>query len=126
MMVYQAPPELGGLWTDVSEMMKDMGAQQKVLLTRKMRDDARKAARRKAKFKLYMQELSYGIIVLAMAITIVLMMWWVSYDRKQRWPELEPEVIAEKQKERKRQRLLELQEHEQIIKKRDEEFQKQE
>jgi hypothetical protein len=126
MMVYQAPPELGGLWTDVSEMMKDMGAQQKVLLTRKMRDDARKAARRKAKFKLYMQELSYGIIVLAMAITIVLMMWWISYDRKQRWPELEPEVIAEKQKERKRQRLLELQEHEQIIKKRDEEFQKQE
>jgi len=125
MMVYQAPPELGALWTDVSEMMKDIGAQQKVLLTRKMRQDAAAAARRKAKFKLYMQELSYGIIVLGIAITMVLLMWWVSYDRKQRWPELEPEVIAQKREERKKLRILELQQHEEIIKKRDEEFQKQ-
>jgi len=125
MMVYQAPPELGALWTDVSEMMKDMGAQQKVLLTRKMRQDAAAAARRKAKFKLYMQELSYGIIVLGIAITMVLLMWWISYDRKQRWPELEPEVIAQKREERKKLRILKLQQHEEMIKKRDEEFQKQ-
>jgi len=125
MMVYQAPPELGALWTDVSEMMREMGGQQKILLTKKMREDARKVARRKAKFKLYMQELSYGIIVLVMAITIVLMMWWISYDRKQRWPELEPEAIAIKKEERRKQHLLKLQEHEQMTKQRDEEFQKQ-
>jgi hypothetical protein len=90
-----------------------------------MREDARKVARRKAKFKLYMQELSYGVIVLVMAITIVLMMWWISYDRKQRWPELEPEAIAIKKEERRKQHLLKLQEHEQMTKQRDEEFQKQ-
>ena len=32
MMVYNAPAELGGLWSDVSEMMKSMGVEQKCKL----------------------------------------------------------------------------------------------
>ena len=110
MLVYNAPPELGALWTDVSEMMDAMGGQQKILLTRKIRVDERRVARRKAKFKLYRQELSYGIIVLAMAITMVLLMWWISYDRKQRWPEYEPAILAQKREERRKQHLIKLKE----------------
>ena len=31
-MIYQSPPELGALWTEVNDMMRVMGAQQKVLI----------------------------------------------------------------------------------------------
>ena len=112
MMVYNAPAELGALWTDVSEMMKSMGAEQKILLKKKLRDEERATARRRAKFKLYMSELSYGIIVLAMGITMIIMMAWVSHDRRQRWPELEPAILAQKREERRKQHLLELKEFE--------------
>ena len=113
MMVYNAPAELGALWTDVSEMMKSMGAEQKILLKKKLRDEERATARRRAKFKLYMSELSYGIIVLAMGITMVLLMAYVSHDRRQRWPELEPAILAQKREERKKIHLLELEEFKQ-------------
>jgi hypothetical protein len=125
LMVYQSPPELGGLWTDVEEMMKDMGTQQKVLLTRKMREDARKAERRKAKIKHYMEELSYGLFALVMGLTVVILMSYVSYDRKHRWPELEPDIIKQRQAERRKEHLIWLQAQEERIKKEDEEYLKQ-
>ena len=125
LMVYQSPPELGGLWTDVEDMMKDMGTQQKVLLTRKMREDARKAERRKAKIKHYMEELTYGIFALVMGLTVVIMMSWVSYDRRNRWPELEPDILKIRQAERRKEHLIWLQAQEERIKKEDEEYLKQ-
>ena len=125
MLVYDSPPELGGLWTDVSHMMKEMGGQQKVLLTRKMREDARKVERRRAKIKHYMEELAYGLFALVMGLTVVIMMTYVSYDRKQRWPELEPEIIKRKQAERRKDHLIWLQAQEERIKKEDEEELKQ-
>jgi hypothetical protein len=72
-----------------------------------------------------MTELGYGGFVVAIALTMVILMAWVSHDRKQRWPELEPNIIAEKQKERKRIHLLELQELEQKQQKEDEELKRQ-
>ena len=112
MMVYQAPPELGGLWTDVSEMMEAMGGQQKILLTRKIREDERRIVRRRQKFKMYMTELSYGGVAFVLVITMIILMTWVSYDRRQRWPNLEPAILAQKREERRRQHLLELKEFE--------------
>ena len=125
MMVYQAPPELGALWTDVSEMMKEMGGQQKVLLTKKLRDEARAAERRRAKFKHYMEELSYGLFALVMGLTVVILMSYVSYDRRQRWPELEPDIVKQRQAERRKEHLIWLQAQEERIKKEDEEYLKQ-
>jgi len=125
MLVYDSPPELGALWTDVNEMMKDMGAQQKVLLTRKMREDARRAERRKAKIKHYMEELSYGLFALVMGLTVVILMSYVSYDRRQRWPELQPDIIKQRQAERRKEHLIWLQAQEERIKKEDEEYLKQ-
>jgi len=126
MLVYDSPPELGALWTDVNEMMKDMGAQQKVLLTRKMREDARRAERRKAKIKHYMEELTYGLFAIVMALTVITMMTYVSYDRKQRWPELEPAVLAKKREERKQEHLTWLRAQQERIQKEDEEFKRNE
>ena len=112
MLVYDSPPELGGLWTDVNEMMDEMGGQQKVLLTRKMREDERRIVRRRQRFKMYMTELSYGGLAFALVITMIILMTWVSYDKRQRWPELEPAILAQKREERRRQHLLELKEFE--------------
>jgi len=125
MLVYDSPPELGGLWTDVNQMMDEMGGQQKVLLTRKIREEARAAERRRAKIKHYMEELSYGLFALVMALTMIIMMTYVSYDRKNRWPELEPDVLKMKQAERRREHLIWLQAQEERIKKEDEEYSKQ-
>ena len=75
--------------------------------------------------KLYMTELGYGVFVIVIALTMIILMAWVSHDRHQRWPELEPDIIAQKQKERKRIHLLELQELEQKQQKEDEEIKRQ-
>ena len=122
MMIYNSPPELGALWTDVSEMMKEMGGQQKVLLTRKLREDERAAARRRARFKHYMEELTWGFLAMILGITMVILMAWVSHDRRQRWPELEPDLVKQRQEERRREHLIWLQAQEERIQKEDQEF----
>ena len=124
MMIYQSPPELGALWTDVSEMMKVMGDQQKILISAQMQKEARIAARRKAKMKMYMADLSYGIFAFAIVIAMVLLMAWVTHDRKVRWPELEPAAVAARNEERKKLRLLELQDFVEKQKAEDEYFNK--
>ena len=122
MLVYDSPPELGGLWSDVSEMMKEMGGQQKVLLTKKIRQDEARAARRKAKIKHYIEELTWAGLALVLGLTVVILMWWVSHDRKQRWPELEPMIIRQRQEERRKEHLIWLQAQQERQRKEDEEF----
>ena len=124
MMVYNAPAELGALWSDVSEMMKSIGTEQKFLLKKKLRDEERAIARRRAKFKLYMTELSYGRVAFALVITMIILMAWVSHDKHQRWPELDPAILAQKQQERKKLKLIELEEWQAKQKAEDEYFNK--
>jgi hypothetical protein len=122
MMIYNAPEELGALWTDVSVMMKSMGGDQTILLKKKMQADERAAARRRAMFKHYMEELTYGMFAFVMALTIILMMTYVSYDRKQRWPELEPAILKQKQEQRRKEYLIWLQTNQERQQKEDQEF----
>ena len=114
--------QLEQMATELREMMKEIGGQQKVLLTRKLREEAKVAERRRQKMRLYMTELSYGGFIFIIGITMTLLMAYISHDRKQRWPELEPEIIKQHQAERKRIRLLELEQMEEEIKRQDEEF----
>ena len=51
MMIYNAPLELGALWTDVSEMMTEMGKRQKILIAQKMQEEEALLKIRKAKMK---------------------------------------------------------------------------
>ena len=39
LMVYQSPPELGALYTEVEAMMKHMGKTQKVLIAKQMKEE---------------------------------------------------------------------------------------
>ena len=122
MMIYNAPEELGALWTDVSVMMKSMGGDQTILLKKKMQADERAAARRRAMFKHYMEELTYVGFALFIVSIIVMMMVYVSYDRKQRWPELEPAILKQKQEQRRKEHLIWLQANQERQQREDQEF----
>lgn len=87
-MVYQSPPELGALWTEVSEMMKVMGKEQKVAIANQMRRqaEAAKIARRRRKKQLY--KITCWSLVSIFLASIVLMFALVIQYRIERYPEL--------------------------------------
>lgn len=87
MLVYQAPPELGSLWTDVSEMMKKLGKEQKVLITKKMRAEEVIAKRRRAKMKLLRDEALIVVAILFTIMALASMILWVAYDRMEKYPQ---------------------------------------
>ena len=70
LMVYQSPPELGALYTEVEEMMKQMGKEQKVLIAAQMKkEQAAKLKREKRKQKLKQEAIwGFGIVLIIFKI----------------------------------------------------------
>ena len=99
-MVYQSPPELGALYTEVSEMMEVMGKEQTVLIAKKMEDDFAKAQRRKRRIQRLHNEIAFGIggIIVAAAIGIGFAL--VVEDRIQKYPHLGTEWIPKTPEQR--------------------------
>ena len=87
LMVYQSPPELGSLYTEVEAMMKHMGETQRVLIARKMRNEELVAKRKKDLMDRYFIE-GVGAIgmILAICFSIMLMMYVVE-DRIAKYPQ---------------------------------------
>jgi hypothetical protein len=100
LMIYQSPPELGALYTEVEEMMKQMGKEQSVLIAKQMQRQAienkRKAARRK---ELNIQFM-WGIGLLFIIFTFFFMMLWVVHSRQQMYPQYGNELMPKTQKQR--------------------------
>jgi Fe2+ transport system protein B len=87
LMVYQSPPELGALYTEVEEMMKQMGKEQKVLITQQMQREAVQEKRRQARMKKLREEAVTGIFIVIIILTFMFTMMWVAYDRQQKYPQ---------------------------------------
>ena len=85
LMIYQSPPELGALYTEVEEMMKEMGAQQKVLIAKKAKEDEIKAKLRKQRLQRYYFEIVFGVSVVIIILVLGGLMMWVAHDAQQRW-----------------------------------------
>lgn len=87
-MVYQSPPELGALWTEVNEMMLAMGKEQKVAIANQMRRDVErsKILRRKRKQQLY--KLTCWSMITVFIGGIILIFYLVIQYRMERHPEL--------------------------------------
>ena len=88
LMVYQSPPELGALWTEVEAAMKVMGKEQEVAIANEMRRDreaAIKAARRRKK-------LQYKILCWASSSTAILYLVWLVWAVVQIRIENNPEL----------------------------------
>jgi len=102
-MVYQSPPELGALYTEVEAMMKEMGAEQQILLTRQLKEERVNSLKRQKKLdKLWLQGL-WGIGMIILCAGIGLGFALVVEDRIQKYPHLGTEWIPKTEKQRKRE-----------------------
>lgn len=99
-MVYQSPPELGALYTEVSEMMEVMGKEQTALIAKKMSEEFSALQRRKRRIQRLHNEIAFGIggIVVAAAIGIGFAL--VVEDRIQKYPHLGTEWIPKTPEQR--------------------------
>lgn len=91
-MVYQSPPELGALWTEVSEMMQVMGKQQSKLIAEEMQREELKAKRIKEIKERRINHIKcnlwkYGLAAL-FTVYITWLVWAVVQLRIQEYPEL--------------------------------------
>lgn len=87
-MVYQSPPELGTLWTDVEEMMKKVGKEQSVAIAAEMKRNraiAKQKARRNKRIK-------YKILCWSMSSVGVIYFIWLIWAIVQIRIEHEPEL----------------------------------
>ena len=87
-MVYQSPPELGALWTEVEAMMKVVGKEQAGAIALEMRANElarKKAARRRKKIQYKVACLSLTSLAIVYAIWLV---WAVVQIRIENKPEL--------------------------------------
>lgn len=102
-MVYQSPPELGALYTEVEAMMKEMGAEQQILIARQMKSDHIKSIQRQKRLdKLWLQA-AWGIGMIIVCAGMGLGFALVVEDRIQKYPHLGDGWIPKTEKQRKRE-----------------------
>ena len=87
LMVYQSPPELGALYTDVEVMMKQMGKEQSVLIARQMQRQAVVDKRRQARLKQLRDEFVIGIAIVIIIFVMGGVFMYVAHDRQQKYPQ---------------------------------------
>jgi hypothetical protein len=88
LMVYQSPPELGALYTEVEAMMKHMGETQRVLIARQMDNEHATRVRRRKRLERLRVEIALGVTGLVMAATVGLAFAMVVEDRIRKYPHL--------------------------------------
>jgi hypothetical protein len=103
LMVYQSPPELGALYTEVEDMMKEMGKEQKVLLVNKIRREEVQAKRRAARMRQLKQEAIIGIAILITVFVFGFIMMWVAHDRQQKYPQYGDGLFPKSEEKRKKE-----------------------
>jgi hypothetical protein len=102
-MVYQSPPELGALYTEVEEMMKVLGKEQKVLIAIQMQREAVQEKRRAARMKQLQDEFIIGIFIVLIIFAMGGMMMYVAYDRQQKYPQYGTGLFPKSEKQRQRE-----------------------
>ena len=87
-MVYQSPPELGALWTDVEEMMKKVGKEQSIAIAMEMRRNAERSKIRARRRK----RMQYKIMCWSMSSIAVFYFVWLIWAIVQIRIEHQPEL----------------------------------
>ena len=103
LMVYQSPPELGALYTEVEAMMKHMGQTQRVLIAKQMQNQDKAEKRRQAELKKLREHIAIGLIGLSVAATIGLSMVYVAYDRMKKYPQYGTGLLPKTEEQRRRE-----------------------
>ena len=87
-MVYQSPPELGALWTDVEAMMKVMGKEQKVAIAQQVQREHIAKKRREQRKEKLTREFIIGIVILLAIFSIMGLFMYAIDLRQERFPDL--------------------------------------
>ena len=101
LMVYQSPPELGALYTEVEAMMKHMGQTQRVLIAQQMREERIAKAKRKKRVENLWIEAAWGVSAIIMAAIFGLSMALVVEDRIKKYPHLGDGWIPKTEEQRR-------------------------
>jgi hypothetical protein len=104
LMVYQSPKELGALYTEVEEMMKQMGKEQSILITRQMQSQAIQDRRRQARLKRLRYEFVIGVAIIIIIISMGGVFMWVAHDRQQKYPQYGNDLFPKSERQRQRER----------------------
>jgi len=102
LMVYQSPPELGALYTEVEAMMKHMGATQRLLIQKQMQESYIVKKKKQALFDKYMIEAVGAIGMIAGIATITVSLAYVVEDRIQKYPQYGNGWIPKTEEQRRR------------------------
>jgi len=102
-MVYQSPPELGALHTEVEEMMEVMGKQQKVLIAQQMRAQAVQDRRRAARLRQLREQAVIGIAIVISIMIFGFTMMWVAWDRQQKYPQYGTDFFPKSAKQQRQE-----------------------
>jgi len=106
-MVYQSPPELGALHTEVEEMMEIMGKQQKGLILKQMKQHEIDERKRKQKSHQLHVNMLIGIGALIVCCSVGLTISYVVEDRIKKYPQYGdgwiPKSELQRQKESQKQ-----------------------
>lgn len=102
LMVYQSPPELGALYTEVEKMMKQMGKEQSVLIAKQMQQQAVIDKRRQARLKRLRDEFIIGIAIIVIIFTMGGTFLYVVHDRQAKYPHLGTDWIPKTEEQRRR------------------------
>jgi len=101
LMVYQSPKELGALYTEVEEMMQQMGKEQSILITRQMQRQAIQDRRRAARIKRIRDEAIIGVAIMIIIIVMGGVFMWVAHDRQQKYPQYGDGLFPTSEKQRR-------------------------
>ena len=81
LMIYQSPPELGALYTEVESMTKELGKEQKVLMARELE----RAWRKRQRMQKYQFEIALGIASIVLIFAMMGMFMYIAHDAQRRW-----------------------------------------
>jgi Fe2+ transport system protein B len=84
-------------------MMEQMGKEQKVLITKQIRNQQVIEKRRQARLKKLTHQAIVGITIVIIIIFFMFTMMWVAYDRQQKYPQYGTGLIPKAEKQRKRE-----------------------
>lgn len=101
-MIYQSPPELGALYTEVSEMMEEMGKEQQVLIAKKMEAEFRAQKRKRELMEKYWVEALGAVGMIASIAIASVAMAMVVEDRIKKYPHLGDGWIPKTEEQRRR------------------------
>lgn len=85
LMIYQSPPELGALFTEVEAMTKELGKQQKELIAKQLQAEQLRLKRRKQRLAKYQFEAVFGIGLICIVGFMGGFFFWLAEDAKHRW-----------------------------------------